>query len=111
MAKLTEKQYDVKGHSGRSYAFNIYAVGTYFTAVGGVYIFTKGTEVNDGYTHENIYIGEISNLSQRFEDHYMMQKVLDNGGNCVCILPVLSKEERQDIVADLLKANKTPCND
>jgi len=110
MAKLTEKQYDLQGHSGRTYSFNMYAVGTYFTAVEGVYIFTKGTKVNDSYEHENIYLGEINDLSQRFEDHYMMQRVMDNGGNCVCILPVLSKEERQDILADLLKAHETPCN-
>jgi hypothetical protein len=41
MAKLTETKYTLTGESGKKYKFEIYSMDTKFSAVGGIYVFTK----------------------------------------------------------------------
>jgi hypothetical protein len=59
------------GKSGRQYSFEVFARTTEFRAVGAVYLQSKRTPtVNGGGSHDFIYIGQTSNLSDRPLNHH-----------------------------------------
>lgn len=65
-----------EGESGRKYKYWIYPLPPNFDAKPGNYIFAK--ETRPGYWAP-IYIGQTSDLSERFEDHHAMPCAKRNG--------------------------------
>jgi excinuclease UvrABC nuclease subunit len=99
------------GASGKNYTFSIYALGTNFKALGGVYVFTKATpKLGGGNSHDVLYVGQTGDLSSRFTDHHKEDCVNKRGCNCICVTVVGSERDRLLIEADLVKAYNPPCN-
>ena len=65
-----------QGASGRSYEYWVYPWPTEFKNVPGNYIFAK---VNSRNLWEAVYIGETSDLSERFDKHHAMPCINRNG--------------------------------
>ena len=56
------------GQSGKLYSYHVYPIGTKFDAVPGNYIFAK--MVSGRWSP--VYVGETSDLSERFDNHHKM---------------------------------------
>ena len=65
-----------QGKSGTDYKYYIYPIGTIFKSEPGNYVFAK--ESSPGKWRA-IYIGETSNLNERFDDHHKMPCIRRNG--------------------------------
>jgi len=100
------------GKSGKSYAFEVYELGTVFKRLGGVYVVSKREVDSTGKgSHEVIYIGQSGDLSVRFDSHQKAHCFTNNKANCISIHLESSEEARLEIEADLLGANpNAPCN-
>lgn len=105
MAK--ETTVTLNGASGRSYSFDVYPWGTSFKAVGAVYTILK----NNGTNFTILYIGQTSDLSERFDNHHK-QPCFDRHGKTHIGIHLESSESRRfNIETDLVR-NYTPvCND
>ena len=100
------------GKSGTTYPFEAFSWDTSFNAVGAVYFITTRTRKPDsGGSHENVYIGQTSNLSERFDDHHKANCFNRNGANCICVHVDSNEKSRLNKEADLIAGNTTPCND
>lgn len=109
MTTLKTETITLKTITGNQYRFNIYPVGTKFKPIGAVYFFTKRYKSSDGnYNHTPIYVGETSNLSERFINHHRMPSIERNGANCICILSESNLTKRQAIETGL-RQNYNPC--
>ena len=64
------------GRSGKKYKYWIYPIGATFKAVPGNYVFARETSPN---RYKPIYIGETSDLSERFDSHHKMACITRNG--------------------------------
>ena len=89
------------GQSGKKYPFELYSIGTTFNAVAAVYIFTK--KKTDG-RWASIYIGETSNLSERFDNHHAMPCIKRNGATHICVYTegMGNSQQRKAVERDLL---------
>lgn len=100
-----------KGASGKEYKFEAWPWGTQFNTIGAVYFTTKRTPKSDGGgNHANVYIGQTSDLSERFDNHHKNDCFKRNGVNCICVHQDNNEESRLTKESDLIKGNKTPCN-
>ncbi len=96
------------GRSGKQYKYFIYPLGTSFSAVPGNYIFSKETSPNH---YRPIYIGETSDLSERFDSHHKMACIKRNGATHIHVhqtnggVAVRRAEE-----SDLVSRWKPVCN-
>ena len=99
------------GASGREYAFNVYPFNTQFAEVAAVYAVTKRYKKSDGaWAHEVEYVGQTSNLPERFEDHHKAGCFTRHGANCVCVHRDDNEASRLVKEADLIEAYDSPCN-
>lgn len=100
------------GASGKEYIFNVYPIDTEFKALGAVYYISKRTEKPDGSggSHEQIYIGETGDLSDRFDSHHKADCFKDHNANCISIHQESNEQTRLVIESDLVKAYDPPCN-
>lgn len=64
------------GKSGVAYEYHIYPFGTSFREAPGNYIFAMKSKPN---TWRPIYVGETSNLAERFDNHHKMPCIKRNG--------------------------------
>jgi len=96
-----------KGASGLEYTFQVHAWGTPFNAVAAVYIVLR----KDGTLKQALYIGQTSDLSQRFENHHKSVCFDRNGKTHIAVLPEPSEQRRLAMEADLINGYRTPCND
>ncbi len=96
------------GASGQNYKYSIYPMGTSFKALPGNYIFGKATSANKWRA---IYVGETSDLSERFDSHHKMPCIKRNGATHIMVHVNNGGEQaRRSEEADLL-ANRSPaCN-
>ena len=109
MAKIADATFS--GKTG-SYSFNVYSIDTTFKPIAAVYIFTKRTVDSSGKgSHQFIYIGQTDSLSDRIPNHEKWPCIRRNGANCICVHQDDNERPRVSKEADLLAANKTPCND
>ena len=108
MSKIADA--DFMGKSGKIYQFRVYAWGTNFKAVGGVYAITKRTVTNDNGSHLFIYFGQTGDLSKRLEDHPKASCFIKNGVNCICVHYESDEKTRLAIEADFIEAYGAPCN-
>jgi hypothetical protein len=98
------------GASRTLYEFTAYSLDTIFKAIGAVYIFTKRTVHDDRGSHERLYIGQTSDLSERFENHEKWPCISEYSVNCICVHPESNEQTRINIETDLRNNNDIPCN-
>ncbi len=100
------------GESGNKYNFNVYPIDTDFKPIPVVYYISKRTEDSDGSgRHSQIYIGQTSDASERFDNHHKAQCFINDNANCVSIHGDSSEKSRLAKEADLINAYNPPCND
>ena len=104
MAK--ETTVTLKGASGRSYDFDVYPWGTSFKAVGAVYTVLK----RNGSNFSILYIGQTSDLSERFDNHHQRPCFDRNGKTHIGIHLELAESRRFDIETDLVRNYSPTCN-
>ncbi len=101
-----------RGQTGRGYEFEAYPWNTTFNEVGAVYVITKrSAKPEGGGTHTRIYIGQTSDLSERFDNHHKISCFERHDANCICVHVDNKKGSRLTEEADLIAASSTPCND
>src|SRR5262245_9336126 len=81
MAKIAELT--LNGSSGTGYTFDVYPVGTAFRAVSAVYVVTRRERTHQGFSHAVLYVGQTSDLGERFLRHHKASCFARNGANCI----------------------------
>ena len=110
MAKLATVKFT--GKSGTPYEFNVYPFNTIFKDVPAVYFVTKRYQ-NDkgGYSHDEIYVGETHDLSDRFDNHHKADCFAYHDANAICVHQEGNHKKRLEIESDLRDKYNPPCND
>jgi len=102
----------LKGASGKAYRFKIYALGTRFRKLSGVYLITtRVNDANGAHRHVPLYVGQTEDLSQPFAQHHKADVFARHGANCICLLSDKSEESRSAKEQDLIAAYHPVCND
>jgi len=96
------------GATGTQYEFEVYPWGTAFNSIGGVYLVLKKQLSG---TYDLLYIGQTGDLSERFDNHHKAPCFTRNGKTHIAIKVESSEQRRLSIEADLIRKNKTSCND
>lgn len=100
------------GTSGKKYEFNVYPFDTNFKAFGAVYYVSKRTKkLNGGGSHSPIYIGQTSDMSDRFDNHHKATCFTRHDANCLSIHQEEDELERIRNEKDLIEAYDLPCNE
>jgi hypothetical protein len=98
----------VAGASGTSYEFEVHQWGTDFKDVGAVYLILRnGSPGRYGL----LYIGQTGDLSERFDNHHKRTCFDRNGKTHIGVKVVSAERQRLNIESDLLRKNRTTCND
>ena len=101
-----------KGASGRTYRFRVYALGTRFRKLGGVYVIAnRSNGANGGHRHMPLYVGQTEDFSQPFGEHRKASSFMEHGANCICLASDASEESRACKEQDLITAFQPVCND
>jgi hypothetical protein len=96
------------GVSGREYTYSIYRIGTQFKAVPGNYIFARETSPR---VFAPIYVGETSDLSERFDNHHKMPCIYRNGATHIHVHTSYGgAEARRAEEQDIRWKWNPPCN-
>lgn len=96
------------GKSGEKYSYWIYKIGYAFASSPGNYVFARETESK---TYQPVYIGQTSDLSERFDNHHKMPCIKRNGATHICAHKNSSGETaRQDEESDLIENYNPVCN-
>ena len=97
-----------EGKSGKTYKYWIYPFGQTFSVAPGNYIFAKQTGPNPWIP---IYIGETSDLSERFDNHHAMPCIKRNGATHIHVHRNDDGEKvRRAEEADLIAKWNPACN-
>ena len=106
MTTTAQKQ-DWTGSSGQKYTYEVYPIGTNFRPVPGNYIFARYAP-GEWFP---IYIGETSDLSQRFDNHHAMPCIKRNGATHIHVHENNSGvAARRAEESDLIRRWNPPCN-
>jgi hypothetical protein len=105
---MSNETVTVKGASGATYNFIVYSWGTNFNPVGAVYLILRKQYQTGNYSI--LYIGQTSDLSDRFDNHHKQPCFDQNQKSHIGILAERSEARRLNIEADLLGNYKTACN-
>ena len=70
------------GNSGKKYQYWIYKIGMSFTSAPANYVFARKTEQEK---FSAIYIGQTSDISERFDNHEKMPCITRNKATHVCV--------------------------
>lgn len=101
-----------KGASGKAYRFKVYALGTKFRKLSGVFVVaSRSNRADGGYQHVPLFVGETEDLSQPFEKHRKANAFAENGANCICLLADDSEPSRQTKEQDLVAGLHPTCNE
>jgi len=100
------------GASGKTYKHYVYPLprdwNFNFKAKAGNYIFAKVSPQN---FWKPVYIGQTSDLSERFDDHHARTCITRNGATHIHVHTNNAGEAaRRDEETDLIQAHDTPCN-
>lgn len=118
MIKTINKTVTLKGTSGREYVFELYSFDKYddvkgaFTEVPALYLFGKLNA--DQSFFDYIYLGETSNLHERYDNHMKEDCIKHHGANGIGIYALeefRNEAKRKAAEKDLLDAINFPCND
>ncbi len=97
------------GQSGREYTYKIYSLSTEFKRLPGNYVFARE---NTPGKFLPVYIGETSDLSERFDNHHKMPCIRKHGATHICVHTSSADEEiRRAEEDDLITKWRPPCND
>lgn len=94
----------LRGASGASYTFQVFAWGTAFKSLGAVYVVLR--TATDGI----IYIGQTGDLSERFDNHHKAPCFSRYGRTHIGVLMEGLESRRLAIETDLVRAHQPPCN-
>lgn len=101
--------FDWEGKSGKTYRYWTYLIGQQFNATPGNYIFARQPQPGEWIP---IYIGQASDLSERFGNHHAIPCILQNGGTHIhAHQKNLDEEARRAEESDLIAKWDPPCND
>ena len=104
---MATETYDWEGLSGKSYKYYIYQAYN-FKAEPGNYIFAFESP-SGGWIP--IYIGETSDLSERFDNHHKAQCIRDHGATHIHVhLSSDDENVRLEEEKDLIGLYQPPCN-
>jgi hypothetical protein len=99
------------GASGKAYRFKVYALGTKFRKLSGVFVVASRSNRADGsHQHVPLFVGQTEDLSQPFEKHRKADDLAQNGANCICLLADDSETSRQAKEQDLVAGLHPTCN-
>ena len=110
MAKLNTERFFVGGKSNISHEFEVFSFDTTFKKYGGVFVFTKRTKAPHGYNHLLVFIGKTEDLSTVLEN-YGDGCIKVQGANSILVKYVISKDERDEVEADLYDKYNTICKE
>ncbi len=97
------------GKSGKEYEFWIYEIGYPMASVPCNYCFAKETEP---HKWSPIYFGETGDISERFDYHQKIDRILQHGATHIhAHISGEDREVRRVEEADLVAKWKPPCND
>ena len=96
------------GASGETYKYWIYSAGASLKAEGGNYIFARETSPGQ---FTPVYIGETSDLSERFDDHHKADCINSAGATHIHAHLNSKKQNRLNEEGDLIAQWKPSCND
>jgi hypothetical protein len=102
------------GKSGEKYYFKAWPLQTRFNPLGAVYFVTRRVFNDKTYrraSHESIYIGQTTDLTNPFATQSQLGCFEKHGANCVCLYIDDNEERRIVITQDLMAAHRTTCND
>ncbi|MBI3931331.1 MAG: GIY-YIG nuclease family protein [Chloroflexi bacterium] len=106
---MAGREIDWPGKSGKKYHYWIYDLGTKHDPVPANYVFTKETEQG---TFRPIYIGQTSDISERFDNHHKWLCIVKNGATHVCThKSSVDEKARLAEEGDLIKNYNPVCND
>ncbi len=114
----TDRTMELVGQSGKRYLFNLYSFDNFddlrnaFNTIAALYVFTKRFRKESGnYSHDLIYLGETSNLSERFDNHHKESCIKMRNPNCIGIYSFVGTEQqRKNAERDILESYDFPCN-
>jgi len=92
----------VYGASGIPYEFWVYPWGTELKPEGGDYLVLKDNGI--------LYVGQTSNLSERFDNHHKRSCFDRNGKTHIGARLEPSEDKRRAIETDLINKYNPPCN-
>ena len=102
----------LKGGSGKTYRFKLFALGARFRKISGVYVITNRSQNAVGrYQHVTLYVGQTEDFSQPFEKHHKAKEFKRHGANCICLQSDNSEDSRRAKEQDLIAAFRPVCND
>lgn len=101
-----------RGASRKAYRFRVYALGTKFRKLSGVFVITNRIhKEGGGYRHVPLYVGHTEDISQPFDQHRKAKELLKNGANCICLQSDDSEDSRVAKEQDLIAALHPACNE
>ena len=95
------------GQSGQQYKYWIHPIGTNFKSEGGNYIFAKEISPN---RWQPVYIGQTSDLSERFDNHHKEHCIKSNGATHIHVHTNASETSRLAEERDLIQKWDPVCN-
>ena len=104
---MATETYNWEGLSGKSYKYYIHPICS-FKAAPGNYIFASKSFSGEWIP---IYIGQTSDLSERFDNHHKATCIIDHGATHIHV-HVSSDDEnvRREEEQDLIDLYQPPCN-
>ena len=110
MASLGKAMF--KSKSGKRYRFKVFALGTRFRKIGGIYMIAHRAHGDHGaHRHKVLYVGNTEDFSQPFAQHRKAQDLMRLGANCICVQSDKSQESRLEKERDLIAAFSPACNE
>ena len=110
MAILTAMKWE--GKSGSEYSFHVYdGYPVKFASVAAVYLITRRHQKNVSWHHTLIYVGQTSDLSERFYNHHKHQCFVEKSANSMSVRVEISEATRLNIEEDIKTKWNPPCND
>ena len=105
---VTERTLDWPGQSGKKYRYSIYRIGTKFESSPGNYVFACEAKPK-GF--KPIYIGQTSDISERFDNHHKMLCILQHKATHICVHTSSKREStRRKEETDLINQWNPICN-
>ena len=107
MTTLAQEKADWSGQSGAVYRYSVYPIRAPFRPLAGNYIFCR----RNGLGHWlAVYVGQTSNLAERFDDHHKMPCISRYGATHIHAHANAWEADRLSEEADLIRALNPPCN-
>lgn len=107
MSQAAKQTITISGKSKRTYKFDLYPKSYSWNSVAGVYLVLRQSMSK----YDPIYIGETSDLGDRFQNHHKRTCFERNGWTHLGFLHEKNLKKRRAIESDILGNYKWYCND